>query len=825
MTKYSKSPRFLYQNGALLSRRDLRLAVVNKSFHAFALITAAAIWWLAGLYLYLSPKLPEAEALQDIKLQTPLRILSADGQLIGQFGEQKRIPARYEDLPETFINALLAAEDDGFFEHAGIDFLGLARAVSELVATGSKQSGGSTITMQVARNFFLTLDQTFIRKFTEILLALEIEQRLSKEQILELYVNRVFLGHRSYGFETAAQTYYGKSLSELTLAEHAMLAGVPQAPSRNNPLSNPSRSEVRRNWILGRMLTLGMIDQAAHDEAVESIDVASFYGLRVEVDADYVAEMARQVAVEKLGSAAYNDGYVVHTTVDGNLQQAARDSVIDGLITYDNRHGWRGPEQRHPPLEDEQPETLTPRWERALRAMPVVADLLPAIVTAIDSEGATLLIRGGEQGRLSWQGDLRKIRRYVTEDRRSARPTEIADLLSVGDLIRVSKKGDSYKLAQVPRVQGALVSLDPTDGSIKALVGGMGFVLSKFNRATQAKRQPGSNFKAFLYAAAIENGIHPATLINDAPVVVGNLTDEDLWRPENDSGRFYGPTRVREALTFSRNLVSIRVLQQLGVRKLIEMADRTGFDVEEMQPNLTLALGTHAFTPLDIARGYTAIANGGFRVEPWLIDRIEDVDGNIIFQSDPLVVCRECENPSAGDEPDEISRIEDLFEPAEPEFREAPRIIDERVTYVLTSMLEDVIKRGTGRRARVLERDDLAGKTGTTNGPRDAWFSGYNRDLVTTTWVGFDDYSLLGRREFGGTAALPIWIDYMRVALPPEEADAEMPPGVVRLRIDKESGTRTSSQSSSIWEVFLEEFTPAGKANEGKDGDDLDGLF
>ena len=803
------------------------MAAVTKSLHAFALITAATIWWLAGLYLYLSPKLPEAEALQDIKLQTPLRVLSADGQLIGQFGEQKRIPARYEDLPETFINALLAAEDDGFFEHAGIDFLGLARAVSELVATGSKQSGGSTITMQVARNFFLTLDQTFIRKFTEILLALEIEQRLSKEQILELYVNRVFLGHRSYGFETAAQTYYGRSLSELTLAEHAMLAGVPQAPSRNNPLSNPSRSEVRRNWILGRMLTLGLIDQAAHDDAIKSVDVASFYGLRVEVDADYVAEMARQVAVDKLGNAAYNDGYIVHTTVDGNLQQAARDSVINGLITYDNRHGWRGPEQRHPPLEDEQPETLTPRWERALRAMPVVADLLPAIVTTIDSEGADLLIRGGGQGRLSWQEDLRKIRRYVSEDRRSARPSETAELLAVGDLIRVSKDGDTYKLAQVPRVQGALVSLNPNDGSIKALVGGMGFVLSKFNRATQAKRQPGSNFKAFLYAAAIENGIHPATLINDAPVVVGNLTDEDLWRPENDSGRFYGPTRVREALTFSRNLVSIRVLQQLGVRKLIEMADRTGFDVEEMQPNLTLALGTHAFTPLDIARGYTAMANGGFRVEPWLIDRIEDVDGNIIFQADPLIVCRECEKPSAADEADEISRIEDLFEPTEPEFREAPRIIDERVTFVLTSMLEDVIKRGTGRRARVLERDDLAGKTGTTNGPRDAWFSGYNRDLVTTTWVGFDDYSLLGRREFGGTAALPIWIDYMRVALPPEEAPAEMPPGVVRLRIDKESGTRTNSQSSSIWEVFLKEFTPAGKADGGKetDSDDLDGLF
>ena len=803
------------------------MAVVKKSLRLVALMTAAAFWWLAGLYLYLSPKLPEAEALQDIKLQTPLRIVSADGQLIGQFGEQKRIPARYEELPETFVSALLAAEDDGFFEHSGIDFLGLARAVSELVTTGSKQSGGSTITMQVARNFFLTLDQTFIRKFTEILLALEIEQRLSKEQILELYVNRVFLGHRSYGFETAAQTYYGRSLSELTLAEHAMLAGVPQAPSRNNPLSNPSRSEVRRNWILGRMLTLGMIDQGAHDKAVASTDVASFYGLKVEVDADYAAEMARQFAVEKLGNAAYNDGFVVHTTVNGDLQQAARDAVIDGLITYDNRHGWRGPEQRHPPLEGESEEPLTARWQAALRAMPVVADLLPAIVTSVDPDGIDLLVRGGERSRLSWQDDLRRTRRYITEDSRSARANEAADLFSVGDLIRVSRVNESFKLAQVPRVQGALVSLDPIDGSIKALVGGMGFVLSKFNRATQARRQPGSNFKAFLYAAALENGIHPATLINDAPVVVGNLTDEDLWRPENDSGRFYGPTRVREALTFSRNLVSIRVLQQLGVRKLIEMADRTGFDVEEMQPNLTLALGTHAFTPLDIARGYTAIANGGFRVEPWLIDRIEDVDGNVIFQADPLIACSECESPRADEDIDEISRIEDLFEEKEPNFREAPRIIDERVTYVLTSMLEDVIKRGTGRRARVLERDDLAGKTGTTNGPRDAWFSGYNRDLVTTTWVGFDDYSLMGRREFGGTAALPIWIDYMRVALPPEEAASEMPPGVVRLRIDKESGERTNTQSSSIWEVFLEEFTPSGKKKRGQDGDsdDLDGLF
>ena len=387
------------------------------------LITAAAVWWLAGLYLYLSPKLPEAEALTDIKLQTPLRIVSSDGQLIGQFGEQKRIPARYEDLPQSFVDALLAAEDDGFFEHSGIDFLGLARAVSELLATGSKQSGGSTITMQVARNFFLTLDQTFIRKFTEILLALEIEQRLTKEEILELYINRVFLGHRSYGFETAAQTYYGRSLSELSVAEHAMLAGVPQAPSRNNPLSNPKRSEIRRNWILGRMLSLDMINRATYEDAVASTDIASFNGLKVEVDADYVAEMARQFAVDRLGSNAYTDGYVVYTTVNGDLQQAARDAVIDGLITYDNRHGWRGPEQQHtPPSKTKRPRHWTKRWRSALRAMPVIADLRPAIVTEVLEDNVRVLLRDGTQGFLSWSDDLRRIRRYMDEDRRTANP-------------------------------------------------------------------------------------------------------------------------------------------------------------------------------------------------------------------------------------------------------------------------------------------------------------------------------------------------------------------------------------------------------------------
>lgn len=798
------------------------MAVIKTLTKTSLLIVAAAIWWLAGLYLYLSPRLPEASALQDIKLQTPLRVMSEDGLLIGQFGEQKRLPVRFEDLPKTFVDALLAAEDDQFFTHSGINLLSLARAVSELIATGSKQSGGSTLTMQVARNYFLTLDQTFIRKFTEILLALEIERRLSKEQILELYVNRVFLGHRSYGFETAAQTYYGRSLNELTLAEHAMLAGVPQAPSRNNPLSNPERSEIRRNWILGRMLGLEMISREAHQEAIAAVDTASFNGLKVEIDADYVAEMARQFAVDRLGSSAYTDGYVVHTTVSGPLQEAAQQAVIDGLKTYDWRHGWRGPERQYPPEEEETEDSLNKRWQKALAAMPVIAGLKPAIVTSLDDDGATLLLRDGQSTRVAWTGDLNRVRRYQTENRRSGRARTIDELLEVGDLIRIEDTDDGHKLSQVPRVQGALVSLEPGDGSIKALVGGMGFVLSKFNRATQAKRQPGSSFKPFLYAAALENGIHPSTLINDAPVVVGNLTDDDLWRPENDSGKFYGPTRVREALTFSRNLVSIRVLQQLGVRKLIEMAGRVGFDNSDMQPNLTLALGTHAFTPLEVATGYAAIANTGFKVDPWLIDRIEDAEGNVIYQADPVIACPNCDEADDA----EISRIEDLFAEPEESLREAPRVIDQRVTYVLNSMLSDVIKRGTGRRARALERGDLAGKTGTTNGPRDAWFSGYNKDLVTTAWVGFDDYSLLGTREFGGTAALPIWIDYMRIALPPEEPAPAMPEGVVRLRIDKTTGLRSDSQSEGIWEYFLSETVPGfGKNQDEADEEDLRGLF
>ena len=779
-----------------------------------ALIICAAIWWMAGLYLYLSPQLPEESALRNITLRTPMRVLSRDGALIGQFGEQKRKPLRYEEIPQSFIDALLAAEDDGFFDHHGIEPLSLLRAVSELVLTGRKGSGGSTLTMQVARNYFLTLDQTFLRKFTEILLAFEIEARFSKEEIFELYVNRVFLGHRAYGFEAAAETYYGKPLAELNLAQHAMLAGVPKAPSRNNPLSNPEKGKIRRDWILGRMANLGMIDERDRLVAQNAPVTASFYGQVVEVDADYVAEMVRQEMVDRFGNAAYNDGYVVYTTVDSKMQQAAHDALLKGLRTYDWRHGWRGPERRLAPRESETPEQTLARWQDALRTMPVIAALPPGIVTAIDEAGATVLTQSGDNVRLAWEGDLNKVRKYRSVNQTAAPVKSIEELLSPGDLIRIRAVAEGWRLTQVPKAQSALVSLDPKHGAIKALVGGMGFELSKFNRATQAKRQPGSNFKPFLYASALEAGITPSTVINDAPVVLDNLAAAEIWRPENDSGKFYGPTRLREALAFSRNLVSIRVLQRVGVRPFIRYVESLGFDTEDMQANLTLALGTHTYTPLDIATGYAILANEGFKVEPWLIDRIENAKGEIIYAADPVVACPKCLHAS-GSAVEEV-RMEDILGATVPEVRAADRVMDPRVAYIISTFLNDAIQRGTGRRARALERRDIAGKTGTTNGPRDAWFSGFNRDLITTTWVGFDDYSPLGRREFGGTAALPIWIDYMREALPPPGPALPMPPGIVRLRIDGESGLRVRGQpEGSLMEYFLEESLPDWQSESG----------
>jgi penicillin-binding protein 1A len=776
----------------------------------------AGLWLLAGVYLYLSPNLPDVETLRDVRLQTPMRVYTREGDLIGQFGEQKRSPLPFDEIPEQFVQALLAAEDDNFFQHRGIDLMGLGRAVSELVLTGEKGSGGSTLTMQVARNYFLSLERTFMRKFNEILLAIEIERALDKREIFELYFNRVFLGHRAYGFEAASRVYYGVGIGELSLAQHAMLAGIPKAPSRNNPVSGPESGLQRRNWILGRMQQLGYIDASQYSVAVAEPVTAKLHGAQIAFSAHYAAEMARQEMLDRYGMAAYNDGYHVYTTVSSSLQQVARRALINGLVTYDERHGYRGPEQRFPVPQD----TADARryWLAVLRDIAVIAERQPAIVTSILEDRVTLLLADGSDGELLWESGPSEARPYLSEDRRGAPPESLADLFTPGDLIRVMADEDAnLRLSQVPAVQGALVSLEPEDGAIVSIVGGMGFELSKFNRATQAQRQPGSSFKPFLYGAALEAGFTAASIINDAPVVMEDSSLEDIWRPENDGGNFHGPTRLRWALTKSRNLVSIRLLQQLGTQNFIEAAGRYGFDTSEFAPDLSLALGTHVMSPLAVATGYAMLANGGYRVQPYLIARVDDINGETLYRARPLTVCRECESqPLPEEAAAELSMEEILAQSQVDEERPpaAPRVMDEQVNFILNSILQDVIKRGTGRRAMALERGDLAGKTGTTNGPMDAWFSGYNADLVTTTWVGFDNYTPLGRREFGGTAALPVWIEYMGEALAGvPERKRPLPAGIVHVKIDPETGLLAGSrQKDAIFEYFRETYVPRENA-------------
>ncbi len=778
-----------------------------------------ATWLLAGVYLYLSPNLPDVETLRDVQLQTPMRVYTQTGDLIGQFGEQKRSPLPFDEIPDQFIEALLAAEDDNFFRHRGIDLMGLMRAVSELVLTGEKGSGGSTLTMQVARNYFLTLERTFMRKFNEILLAIEIERALDKREIFELYFNRIFMGHRAYGFQAAAQVYYGSSIEELTLAQHAMLAGIPKAPSRNNPISGPERGKERRDWILGRMHSLGYITAAQYREALDSPITAHHHGEKISFAAHYAAEMARQEMLDRYGMGAYTNGYHVYTTIDSHLQQVARRAVLDGLFTYDKRHGYRGPERRLGDAGRDRAARLE-RWAKVLRETAVIAGLQPAVVTAVDAEGdrALLLLRDGSEAELPFGNGVSTARPYRTENYTGSAPASIAEVFEAGDMIRVvqGEEGD-WHLAQVPAAQAALVSLNPDNGAIISVVGGMGFELSKFNRATQAQRQPGSNFKPFVYSAALDAGFTAASIINDAPVVMEDSSLEDIWRPENDGGKFHGPTRLRWALTKSRNLVSIRLLQQLGVANLIRYSETLGFDTTDFTPDLSLALGTLTMSPLEMATGYAVIANGGFRVEPFLIERIENLEGDTVYRAAPPTVCRDCAEEDPGDTDGELS-MEEILAGTAARAPRAPRVMDEGVNFIIDSILKDVITRGTGRKALVLERRDIAGKTGTTNGPMDAWFSGYNRDVVTSTWVGFDNYTPLGRREFGGTAALPIWIDYMREALADSpEIERPLPTGIVNVRIDPDTGLLAQAgQGNAIFEYFREEHVPG-------DGGAIDG--
>lgn len=821
------------------NRRSRRIILICLSiFAGLALLGAlAAIGGFYALGAYFKPGLPQVTSLDDLELQVPLRIYTADGVLMREYGAERRAPLSYEQLPQPLINAVLAAEDDRFFEHPGVDWQGLVRAAWVLGTTGDKTQGGSTITMQLARNFFLTSDRTYERKLREIFLALDIEKQLSKQEILERYLNKIFLGNRAYGVGAAAEVYYGKRAEELTLAEAAMLAGLPKAPSAYNPIANPERALIRRNYVLRRMRELDMINQAQFDAAITSPVTAELTRGLGEIEADYMAELLRADMVQRYGDAAYTGGYHVRSTLDSKLQRAADEALKTALLAYDQRHGYRGPEAQTgfgPDTDWSDPE-VDLAWHQQLRDLPLIRGLPAAVV--VGEEDGGLVVRTLELGEqvitpegLAW-----------AELSDQSRP-QIGDVLRM-ESVQTDDGAKIWRLAQIPAVQGALVALDPVTGEVKAMVGGFDFFLGKFNRAVQAQRQPGSAFKPLLYSAALANGLTPASVINDAPVVFDDPALEDTWRPENYTGRFYGPTRMREALVNSRNLVSIRLLRQVGIDAARDHISRFGLPKDRLPRNLSLALGSGVLSPLELARAYAVFANGGFLVDPFWMDAIESATGEPIAMPERSIGCLRCPglddaSPAVpidapkflGGPPDDPTRGPGIDTPI---VKPAPRVIEPENAWLMTSMMQDVVARGTARRARSLGRTDLAGKTGTTNDENDAWFAGFNGQLVAVAWIGFDQMRPLGRGEAGGRAALPMWIDFMRKALDGQpNSTMERPPGLVTVRIDPATGElATYGTEDAVFETFPADLVPKAPDHysdwnrNGQDSKSVEDLF
>ncbi|TZF90068.1 penicillin-binding protein 1A [Cognatilysobacter lacus] len=803
-------------------RRLLRWALfATAGLIVLGLIAAGA------LYAVIAPKLPDVETLRDVQLQEPMYVYAKDGRLMALFGETRRYPVDIEKVPDLQKKAFIAIEDARFYQHHGVDLQGIARAVWLLATTHDKRvPGGSTITQQVARQFFLSNEYSYTRKLAEMLLAMRMERELSKDEIFELYLNVSFFGNRAYGVAAASEYYYGKPLTELSLDEMASLAGIPKFPSSANPISNPGRAKLRRDYILDRMAELKFItpSQAAASKAVPMH--ATPHERKVEVYAPYVAEMVRQEMITRYGPEALTKGYHVTTTIDPVLQVAADAAVREGLHTYDVRHGWRGAE-RHFDLADGEDAKAA---ARRLLTIPTQGELLPAIVLSASAGDAELALADGRTITLdtahAWQGmslaslkrgDLVRVRRDV--------PKANADSKAPAPVVMAS-----YRLTQMPRAQAALVSIDAMNGAVRALTGGYSFAGNKFNRATQAKRQPGSSFKPFVYAASFERGFNPASIVLDAPVVFRDRVGH-LWRPQNDTGNFAGPMRLREAIVQSRNLVSVRLLDAIGVDYARKYISHFGFDEASLPPNLSMSLGTASLTPLSVARGYAVLYNGGYRITPWFIDTVKDRNGAVIFKEKPLVGCHGCAvvANASGAATNTASTVVDGFnlgpsaapssatagrptaagdkkaastttKPDVTGMTLAPRAIDERIGYQVVSMLRDVVLRGTGTAAKVLGREDVGGKTGSTNDHRDAWFSGFGGPYITTVWVGRDDFKSLGYREYGGKAALPIWIDYMRVALKDQPIQPNDPPeGMVKVSVGA-GGRLTAGATGGITE-------------------------
>jgi penicillin-binding protein 1A len=748
---------------------------------------AASVIFLAGVSYYMTFQLPSVEELNTIQLRVPLQIFTHDHKLIAEYGEIRRIPLPYEQIPKSLIAAVLATEDQRYFQHPGIDLPGLMRATIKLITTGRKEEGGSTITMQVARSFYLKPNKTFGRKLREILLALKIEHKLNKQKILELYLNTIFLGTRAYGVEAAAEVYYGKPLNQLTIDQYAVLAGLPKAPSALNPLSNPKASLKRRNHVLGRMRELNYIDEKTYQTALNAPLNARYHDLQIEVKAPYVGELVRQQLQQLYGDRIYTDNFKVYTTIDSRLQHTANQAVRDGLLAYDQRHGYRGPEQNWGPPGLKQME----EWEKKLSKISVINHLEPAAVTDIATHSMTVLRANGSLVIVPWEG-LAWARKQINPDYLGPRPKTADTIVSLGDVVRIIENPQGrWRLAQIPQAEAGFIALNSDNSSILALVGGFDYQRSNFNRITSANRQPGSSFKPFIYSAALEKGYTLATVINDAPIVVENPSDNSLWRPQNDEHEFHGPTRLRDALTLSRNLVSIRLLDLTGLPYTIDYLQRFGFSANQLPSGLSLALGTPVVTPLQMAAAYAIFANGGYKVAPFTVDSVYDGQGKLLYQAQPPSACVDCGGQTV------------------PGHTYPRRAISAQNAFLMTSTLHDVIERGTATLARSLQRKDLAGKTGTTQNQVDAWFAGYNREITAVAWVGYDQ-AQRSLHEWGRQAALPLWIEFMQSALKDRpEYPIEQPPGIVTARIDPLTGKRAgASDPTGIFEYFMVPYVP-----------------
>ena len=794
-------------------RRLLRWAFIAF----FALLLLGAIG-LGTLYYLVSSKLPDVQSLRNVELQEPLYVYASDGRLIGLFGETRRYPVSIKDVPTPVKQAFVAVEDSRFYKHGGVDYKGVARAIWLLSTTNdTRVPGGSTITQQVARQFFLSSEYSYTRKLAEMMLAMKIEKMLTKDEILELYLNKSFFGNRSYGVGAASEYYYGKPLDQLTLGEAATLASTPKFPSSGNPISNPERNRERRDYVLDRMVEEKYISAAQAAQGKAETMHAKPHERPVEVYAPYVAEMVRQEMIARFGGDVLTKGYHVTTTIDPTLQVAADAAVRDGLRLYDHRHGWNGVERHFEVAADADAAALATH----LAGIPAQNGLLPSIVARATGDGGITVVLA----------DASEVTLPASASKWTGRSP--AALLKRGDLARIkletAKPGEAagkYLIDQIPRGQAALVSLDASTGAVKAIIGGYSFAGNKFNRATQARRQPGSSFKPFVYAAAFERGFNPASIVLDAPVVFRDRRGH-MWRPQNDGGGFRGPMRLREALVQSRNLVSVRLLDGIGVEFARKYISQFGFNEAELPPNLSMSLGTASLTPLSMARGYAVFANGGSLVTPWFIDEVKDREGKVVFKEKPATACRTCGQRAGGSA--QVSNVVDGFDlgpaqqakpkpeataakpavsaaPIDPDAVVAPRAIDERTAYQLVSMMRDVVQRGTGTAAKVLNREDVGGKTGSTNDHRDAWFGGFGSNYATVVWVGRDDFRSLGHREYGGKAALPIWIDFMREALKDQPvAQNEPPDGMVKVYVGAGGNLMTEGSGGIVEYVKTED--------------------